>query len=139
MDFAEGDNNLGTWTKGIFVDEFGDPTNKKYIVNIASGYFTNSAEDNGKLKVKMYLEKEPENSIWFRIYEYERNLVKYYGTRNHYLKCKCRVDGEDIFKFDITTSKGDFFKLYALWNTRKDKKENAFFGISRKSDENKLL
>lgn len=76
--------NNGIWTVKNYVDDFGDPTENKYITNKAyiKGSFSNTATQNSKLNVKFYISSS--EYVAFNLYEYAgRNPVKTNGFVNY--------------------------------------------------------
>ena len=111
---------VGNWTKGFYVDDFGDKTNDGFISITTKGKFSNSATEGSPLTVRMYLnngdlEKE---DPWFRFYEYDgRNPIKGYFDITT-MRCKIKdkngsefrlllsqYDGQDHFFIDRKTSR----------------------------------
>ena len=60
------------WEIEYYVDEFGDPTNKGYIINklYIKGYFSNSATTNADLNVRFLI---GEDYVSIKLYEYAGN------------------------------------------------------------------
>lgn len=73
------------WRKGIYVDEFERDTEEKFISNkeIILGKFSNTATENSKLGVKLFVNKD---TIEIKLYEYNRtspvksNILKEYAA-----------------------------------------------------------
>tara|TARA_B100000575_G_C22935503_1_gene541847 strand:+ start:143 stop:814 length:672 start_codon:yes stop_codon:yes gene_type:complete len=109
------EDNLGDWKIGNFVDEFGDKTKSKFLLNNAtSASFSNTATEKSKLKVKLYLDastdgEKPYTIPWFRLYEYARsNPVKGYYSKGHQYFCRIKGAGE-IFEISLYLNDGDDF------------------------------
>lgn len=68
------------WKKGFYVDKFGDFTDEAYIRNrdYITGTFSNTVTRNSKLSVTVLASN---GWIYFKLYEYENNLV--YGMDQH--------------------------------------------------------
>lgn len=63
-------NNLGIWSVGHYVDDFGEPTKEGYISATVFGTFSNSATTDSNLRVEFLIDK---NSIRIQLYEYAGN------------------------------------------------------------------
>ena len=104
-------NKLGTWEYGNYVDDFGDPTGKKYIQNTSFGSFSNTATDNSSLKVEMMISSDKQDAPWFRIYEYGSMKIKGYYDYKYY-PCKIKSSDEEIFHLRLKIEDGwDFFRI----------------------------
>lgn len=72
---TENDNKRDTiWEEAYYVDEFGAPTNEKYLRTVIYGTFSNSATTNSPLKVLMNVSKD--STIKIALYEYGSEMVK---------------------------------------------------------------
>ena len=97
---------MGSWNTGIFVDEFGDPTNKKFLKITALGKFSNTATNNSDLRVDMFLDGDDISSPWFRLYEYNRsNPLKGYFDVHGY-RCRGKDGGGRVKNFDLSLYRG---------------------------------
>ena len=77
-------NNTGIWSVSFYVDEFGEPTKKGYIMNtnLIRGVFSNTATQNSELDVKFLISNPSDISI--QLYEYARNNpVKAYSSESY--------------------------------------------------------
>tara|TARA_B100000767_G_C19721781_1_gene517602 strand:- start:82 stop:930 length:849 start_codon:yes stop_codon:yes gene_type:complete len=107
-------NSIGNWSKSFYVDDFGDETNEGFISQIVRGKFSNSATQNSRLRVKIYISNANvmENVPWFRLYEYDgRNPIKGVYSQNG---MKCRIKNQDniISELPITQRQGsDAFQI----------------------------
>ena len=107
-------NSIGNWSKSFYVDDFGDETNEGFISQIVRGKFSNSATQNSRLRVKIYISNANvmENVPWFRLYEYDgRNPIKGVYSQNG---MKCRIKNQDniISELPITQGQGsDAFQI----------------------------
>lgn len=63
-------NNLGIWSLGHYIDDFGEPTKEAYISTILLGTFSNSATTNSDLSVRILIDRK---SIRIQLYEYASN------------------------------------------------------------------
>lgn len=61
------------WEKGNYVDEFQNPTDKKYIICDANGTFSNSATTNSTLSASLQIDL---SNIGIMLWEYNSHLVK---------------------------------------------------------------
>lgn len=68
-------SNTGMWELTYYVDEFGLPTDTKYIRNAEyiSGTFSNTATNNSDLNVRLLID---EDDVSIMLYEYSRSQVK---------------------------------------------------------------
>lgn len=64
-------NNLGIWSIGNYVDEFGEPTKESYITGRTQGTFSNSATEGSELNVDILIDSKSKISI--QLYEYASN------------------------------------------------------------------
>lgn len=72
---TEKDNKRDTtWEEAYYVDEFGAPTNEKYLTTEIDGTFSNSATTNSPLKVRINVSKD--STIKIALYEYGSKMVK---------------------------------------------------------------
>ena len=79
----------GIWRIGHYVDEFGEPTSKAYVVNSSKieGKFSNSATQDSPLYVDILINSADEIAI--QLYEYRpENPVKAYGTDDYSVRIK---------------------------------------------------
>lgn len=65
--------NFGSWEKGEFVDEFKQPTGKKYIATRVNGSFSNSATTNSDLIAALQITTD---DVAIMLWEYGWNSVK---------------------------------------------------------------
>ena len=113
--------DIGNWSKSFYVDDFGDKTNKGFISQTVKGKFSNSATQNSRLRVRMYINNADvmENTPWFRLYEYDgRNPIKGVYSRNG---MSCRIKNQDniISRLPITQYQGeDYFALSGKKNIK---------------------
>lgn len=63
----------GSWELKNYSDEFGEPTEKNYLVLMGEGIFSNSATSNSKLQVVFFID---DDSFSFRLFEYGSSPVK---------------------------------------------------------------
>lgn len=104
-------NKTGNWKIANFVDEFGDLTGEKFLSQTIYGTFSNTATQDSRLRVRMFLELNDLNDPWFRFYEYDgSNAVKNsYGT-DEYI-CKVKVNGS-TFNMKLYQKEGwDYMKI----------------------------
>ena len=73
--------NFSSWELGEFVDEFNQPTGKKYVASSAYGTFSNSATTNSKLYASVQVTS---TDIAFMLWEYGSSLVKGIFDSNSY-------------------------------------------------------
>ena len=66
-------NNLGIWKISYFVDDFGERTKEGYITTSIPiyGYFSNSATENSRLRVRFIIANKKDIAI--QLYEYAGN------------------------------------------------------------------
>ena len=106
--------DVGDWTNRFYVDDFGDKTNKGFISQTVKGKFSNSATQNSRLRVEIYISNANvmENVPWFRLYEYDGgNPIKGVYSRNG---MSCRIKNQDniISRLPITQNQGsDHFEI----------------------------
>lgn len=102
---AEPTDSLGIWKVVTYVDDFGDPTDEKYIGNKLrlTGTFSNSATEDSELHARFLVENESE--ICMMLYEYGgNNPVK---------------GSSDTYKIKIKPSSGEPIELSAKnWSDR---------------------
>ena len=80
--------------KSHFVDNYGDPTGDKYIVQRIDGKFSNSATDNSP--AYFHLIYTGSNDLRFDIYEYNRDKKAHFSS---YQNFKCHFKDEKGDKF----------------------------------------
>ncbi len=116
---------LGVWNEKYFVDSFGDPTDKKYILGLFDGKFSNSATTNSSLTVRMLISLNGNIPyIGLELYEYGDYKVKNTGSdaTEYYFKVKDE-DGE-IHQFIYSMSKERmYFKDKKLRNWESDEQK----------------
>ena len=80
--------SFGAWTVKHYVDEFNDPTSRKYITtkSLISGTFSNTATTNSKLTAKILVDSV---SISFILYEYGSQQVKSSISTEYRISIKC--------------------------------------------------
>ena len=94
-----------------FVDDFGDPTDHKYLLAVVSGKFSNSATRDSLLLVRVLIANE---EISFKLYEYGKNEVTGSDYTQYVIKMKF-PDGniiEKTAKIDTYTSRLDISHLF---------------------------
>ena len=71
-------NPMGTglWELDVYNDEFGEPTNDKYLRLTGKGNFSNSGATGESLRVHLFVDKDGMN---FRFIEYDSSVVKETG------------------------------------------------------------
>lgn len=77
-------NNTGMWSIGHYIDDFGEPTKKAYIINTIpiSGLFSNTATQNSELTVQILITNSSDIAI--QLYEYAgNNPVKAYSSEDY--------------------------------------------------------
>ena len=70
--------NLSSWEIGEYVDEFKEPTGKKYMIADTIGTFSNSATSGSTLNASLQIDID---NIGIMLWEYGSNLVK--GTSDY--------------------------------------------------------
>ena len=106
--------DVGDWTNRFYVDDFGDKTNQGFIAQTVKGKFSNSATQNSRLRVEIYISNANvmQNVPWFRLYEYDgSNPIKGVYSRNG---MSCRIKNQDniISRLPITQNQGsDHFEI----------------------------
>jgi len=78
------DGKQTAFEKKHFVDNFGDPTGSKYIVQIIDGKFSNSATDNSSAYIHL-ISTGANDELRFDIYEYNRGSKAHYSSYEKYL------------------------------------------------------
>lgn len=63
----------GAWKIKNYSDDFGEPTDNKYLVLMGDGIFSNSATSNSRLQVVFFIDGD---SFSFRLFEYGSSPVK---------------------------------------------------------------
>ena len=108
---------VGNWEKSFYVDDFGDKTNNGFISQTVKGKFSNSATQNSRLRVKMYINNAnlnlKENIPWFRLYEYDgTNPIKGVFYSRYGMSCRIKNQDNIISTLPITQYQGeDYFVL----------------------------
>ena len=116
-------NKVGDWTKGYYVDDFGDKTSSGFVSQTVQGLFSNSATEGSALRVRMFIndgDLKFENP-WFRFYEYNgNNPVKgIYSTNT--MSCRIKDKNDEIFSFEMKQYQGAdsmFMNSNGKWNKR---------------------
>ena len=107
-------NSIGNWEKDFYVDDFGDETNNGFISQTVKGKFSNSATQNSRLRVEIYISNANvmENVPWFRLYEYDgRNPIKGIYRQNR-LDCKVKNQNSIVSNTTLYIYEGyDYFTL----------------------------
>ena len=82
----------GNWSLKYFADEFGDKTDKKYIIiNDIDGSFSNSATQGSLLQVSMVIDSRYIDEPYFKLYEYGgNNPLKGYYSDGHSYTCSIK-------------------------------------------------
>lgn len=100
-------NETGKWVISSYVDDFGDETNDKYMVNSVEGTFSNSATTNSFLLARLFIDDFPKPKIHFRLSEYNRNSpVTGYMTYGQSFSGRVRNEDGNTKSFRLTLSKG---------------------------------
>lgn len=94
-----GDN--GVWLVKNYVDEFGNPTDNKYITTSTIGTFSNSATNGSELYVEILVNK---NNVEIELLEYGSYPISVIG-RSAYINVKMSVNGETIDVGEATFDK----------------------------------
>ena len=94
-----GDN--GVWLVKNYVDEFGNPTDNKYITTSTIGTFSNSATNGSKLIAGIIVNK---NDVEIELLEYGSYPISVVGSSAS-IKVKMSVNGETIDVGKATFSK----------------------------------
>ena len=89
------------WETRYYLDEFGNQTDKPYIINRAnfSGTFSNSATTDAKLKAAVYVEY---NMVSIALLEYGDNLVHGYYSDGHF------------YEVNVLTSSGETIGMQGI-------------------------
>ncbi len=106
--FAQSDSD---YVVKYFVDDFGDPTDHKYLFTVVTGKFSNSATKDSKLAVGVII---ADSEISFILYEYGSNRVTGSEYDTYILKMKF-PDGyvfEKSTKIDKYSSRLILSKLF---------------------------
>ena len=91
---------FGVFAMNYYVDDFNQPTDEKYIINVnyITGTFSNSATTNSLLNVKVLADAE---DVAFFLYEYGRNPVK--NPSSYYVdEYDITMKTADGTKYDLT-------------------------------------
>lgn len=96
---------MGKWEVHHYTDDFGEITNKKYIILNGRGVFSNSATINSDLIVDLLIDK---SSFAFELFEYGSYPVNY---------------DDEYFITEIKDSEGIIHKLY-LYHTSSSRISN---------------
>ena len=113
----------GDWSKGYYVDEFGDKTKQGFITQSVKGSFSNSATENSDLIVKININDADisKGNPWFRFFEYAgTNPIKGIFDSNT-MRCRIKDDKGGILELNLNQSQGQDY-LY-IKNYRKLNKE----------------
>lgn len=91
--FADTDlQSPGVWKTGEYVDDFGDPTGKKYVYGGPFyGTFSNSATKKDDLKAYIYYDYNDAIS-WIELFEYEKWLVNNITSSQRVYEVKIKTD-----------------------------------------------
>tara|TARA_B110000261_G_scaffold19121_1_gene19147 strand:+ start:119 stop:676 length:558 start_codon:yes stop_codon:yes gene_type:complete len=115
--------DVGNWGKSFYVDDFGDETNNGFITQTVYGKFSNSATENSRLRVRIFINNANvmENTPWFRLYEYDgRNPIKGVYSRNT-MSCRIKDKNDEIFRFSLDQGQGENYMYMSnsgKWNKR---------------------
>ncbi len=115
----------GLWKYNFFVDNFGDKTNKGYVMLETLGTFSNTATKNSALKVQMFLPDGSTESPWFRLYEYAGNNPVtgiYTDSYMNRLWCQARDINKNEYSFGLSQDKGQdhfYFDKYGAKDIKK--------------------
>ena len=88
----------GAWELKNYSDDFGEPTENKYLVLMGDGVFSNSATSNSQLRVVFFIDGD---SFSFRLFEYGSSPVK---------------DDDHVYTTRIKDSEGVVHD-FRLWNS----------------------
>ncbi len=108
----------GNWSLNYYVDEFGDKTDKKYIIiNDIDGSFSNSATQGSLLKVRMLIDSRYIDEPYFKLYEYGGNnpLKGYYSDGHSYT---CSIKNSQGVKSSIYLFLPDDMNILLLTNKK---------------------
>ena len=110
---------LGSWSTGIYVDEFGDRTGEGFIKLTTYGFFSNSATTDSRLRVEMMLSNGSIEEPWFRFYEYDgANAVKGIFDDKNPINCRVKNDRGDVFPIELYQRQGwDGLYIHRTWKT----------------------
>ena len=115
-------DKVGNWTYGFYVDEFGDRTNQGYVSQSVKGRFSNSATEESRLRVSMYVSTDGSGIDFFRLYEYDgKNPVKgKWSYKNQWasnnINCRVKYGDGKIVKIRLMQSEGsDYFTILYLF------------------------
>ena len=128
-------DNVGNWTYGFYVDEFGDSTNQGYVSQTVKGTFSNSATEGSRLRVSMFVSTDGYRieTPFFRLYEYDgKNPLKgRWSSDNQWasnnLYCRIKYDDGRIGVLRMMQSEGDdYFITYGLRSVIESEGKAAF-------------
>jgi len=108
----------GDWSKGYYVDEFGDRTKQGFITQSVKGSFSNSATQNSDLKVKIYINNADisKGDPWFRFYEYAgTNPIKGVFDSNT-MRCRIKDDKGGISNLYLNQGQGEDYLKIDIYN-----------------------
>ena len=108
----------GNWSLNYYVDEFGDKTDKKYIIiKDIDGSFSNSATQGSLLQVSMLIDSRYIDEPYFKLYEYGGNnpLKGYYSDGHSYT---CSIKNSQGVKSSIYLFLADDMNILLLTNRK---------------------
>jgi len=108
----------GNWSLNYYVDEFGDKTDKKYIIiKDIDGSFSNSATQGSLLQVSMLIDSRYIDEPYFKLYEYGGNnpLKGYYSDGHSYT---CSIKNSQGVKSSIYLFLADDTNILLLTNNK---------------------
>ena len=109
---AWAEDDLGAWSFGSYVDEFGDKTGGVFLRLTSLGKFSNSATTDSSLRVEMIFAESLVDNIGFRLYEYNSsNAVKSISGSN-YIYCNVKDNNGLVFSITLYQREGwNYFRM----------------------------
>lgn len=96
--------NTGEWYVEYYMDEFGEVTDKSYIVLVGNGVFSNSATTDSEMSAILLVDK---SSISLQLIEYKWSVVK----ENYPFNLKIKDANGNITKFRLRNTPSGYIKF----------------------------
>jgi len=121
------------WKLGKYNDEFGEPTDKKYIKTTTSGYFSNSAVTNEYLYVQVIVDKEAAGIF---LHEYRRTNApeKFIGSATIKMRNSAGEELKIISASEWNQSGGILIKNFTMVKGAESYEYSQFRNFLKKSE-----
>lgn len=107
--------SFGEWKTGFFVDDFGDPTNEKYIYFVTDGSMDNSSVQNGNAKIQMFISSKGDVKIASHPYSWSNTPEKQPSTAS-----LLKTDKGEVIKYFYLNNDGWMFNDVGTYNKLSD-------------------